>query len=375
MHGEPEVVSAALTFYEIPTESFGEVSAESDGTARWDSTGMLVVELFAAGEVGLGYSYTTAAAAQVSRELLVPVVIGGHPFDTARAFWAMAATVRNQGWPGVCASAISAFDLALHDLKARLLGTSLTQLLGGARLSVTAYGSGGFTSYSIGQLEKQFGDWAADGMRAVKMKVGTHPEDDLARVRAARAAIGPDVELFVDANGAYERKQALAFAQQFADASVTWFEEPVSSDDLDGLRHLRDRAPGGMRIAAGEYGYTPSYFHAMLSAGAVDVIQADGTRCGGATGFGIAAAQAQGAAIPLSAHTAPAIHASLGAALPNVVNVEYFHDHARIESLFFDGVPQLEHGELIPDRSRPGTGLTLKRGDIDRYLKSGWHSP
>jgi L-alanine-DL-glutamate epimerase-like enolase superfamily enzyme len=375
MHGEVQVVSASLRFYEIPTESFGEVSAESDGTACWDSTGMLLVELSAAGVTGLGYAYTMSAASQVSREILVPVVIGSHPFDTGRAFWAMAAAVRNQGWPGVCASAISAFDLALHDLKARLLETSLTQLLGGARSRVTAYGSGGFTSYSVSQLQKQLGDWAATGMRAVKMKVGTHPEDDLARVRSAREAIGPDIELFVDANGAYERTQALALADQFADLGVTWFEEPVSSDDLEGLRLLRDRAPGGMRIAAGEYGYTPSYFHAMLAAGAVDTIQADGTRCGGATGFGIAAAQAQGAGIPLSAHTAPAIHASLAAALPNVVNVEYFHDHARIESLFFDGLPHLENGELIPDHDRPGTGLILKPGDVDRYLTSGWHSP
>jgi len=374
MESDAHVVSVAISFYEIPTASFGKTSAETDGTARWDSTGMLLVELTAAGTTGFGYAYTTEAAVEVGRATLVPVVLGVHPFDTSRAFWGMAGAVRNLGWPGVSASAISAFDLALHDLKGRLLQTSLTQLLGGARPSVMAYGSGGFTSYSESQLQKQLGDWAADGMRAVKMKIGTAPGDDVSRVRAAREAIGPDVELFVDANGAYERKQALDFAERFAEFGVTWFEEPVSSDDLEGLRLLRDRGPAGMRIAAGEYGYTPSYFHAMLAAGAVDTIQADSTRCGGATGFMIAAALAQGAAIPLSAHTAPAIHASLGAALPNVINVEYFHDHARIESLFFEGVPRLEAGELVPDRDRPGTGLILKRGDTDRYRTSHWQS-
>ena len=117
------------------------------------------------------------------------------------------------------------------------------------------------------------------------MKIGRHPADDLGRVRAAREAIGPDAELFVDANGAYSRKQALAQAERFAELGVTWFEEPVSSDDLDGLRLIRDRGPAGMDIAAGEYGYDLFYFRRMLDAGAVDVLQADATRCGGITGF------------------------------------------------------------------------------------------
>jgi L-alanine-DL-glutamate epimerase-like enolase superfamily enzyme len=206
------------------------------------------------------------------------------------------------------------------------------------------------------------------------MKIGTDPDADLARVSAARDAIGPDVELFADANGAYERKQALWFADRFAERGVTWFEEPVSSDDLPGLHLLRDRGPGGVRIAAGEYGYTPAYFHAMLSAGAVDVIQADATRCGGVTGFLLAVAQAQGAGIPASSHTAPAIHASLGAALPNVINAEYFHDHVLVERTLFDGLPSLRDGELVPDRDRPGHGLVLREADAELYLTSTWRS-
>src|SRR6185437_8604560 len=109
----------------------------------------------------------------------------------------------------------------------------------------------------------------------VKMKIGRDPSGDVDRVRAARDAIGPDTELFVDANGAYSRKQALAQSEKFAEVNVRWFEEPVPSDDLAGLRLLRDRAPAVMETAAGEYGYDLGYFRRMLEAGAVDVLQAD----------------------------------------------------------------------------------------------------
>src|SRR5262249_37796349 len=142
----------------------------------------------------------------------------------------------------------------------------------------------------------------------VKMKIGTHPADDGDRVRAARAAIGPEVELFVDANGAYSRQQALAFAKVFTDYGVSWFEEPVSSGDLEGLRLLRDRARVGIDITAGEYGYDLFYFRRMLDAGAVDILQADATRCAGITGFLRVGALCEARPLPLSAHCGPSLH-------------------------------------------------------------------
>ena len=362
------VVHLDAASYVVPTESFGETVAESDGTARWDSTGVIVVELEAAGQRGLGYAYGAPAALEIIRSTLAECVLGTDASDSTGTYWAMARALRNIGWGGVTATALSAMDVAMHDLRARILDVSLVRLLGGAQEAIEAYGSGGFTSYSIPQLQQQLGGWAADGFRAVKMKVGTHPGSDLERVRAARDAIGDDVELFVDANGAYERAQALRFAEQYADLRVTWFEEPVSSDDLDGLRLLRDRAPGGMRIAAGEYGYTPPYFARMLAAGAVHVLQADATRCGGPTGFLLAAALAVSTGVPSSAHTAPAIHASVACAAEGVINVEYFHDHARIERMFFDGGVAVAEGLLRPDRSAPGLGLTFRRTDAEPYL-------
>jgi L-alanine-DL-glutamate epimerase-like enolase superfamily enzyme len=262
--------------------------------------------------------------------------------------------------------AIAAVDNALWDLKSKLLGVAVVDLLGAARDGVPIYGSGGFTSYTVAQLAGQLGGWARDGIAMVKMKVGRDAAADPARVHAAREAIG-DAALFVDANGGYGRKQALALAQRFAEDGVTWFEEPVSSDDLAGLELLRDRMPPGMDVTAGEYGYDIGYFRAMLAAGAVDVLQADATRCAGITGFMRVAALCQAFQVPLSSHCAPALHVHACCAATPVRHLEYFFDHARIEGMLFDGAPRPRDGCLFPDRTRPGLGLELKRADAARY--------
>ena len=148
---------------------------------------------------------------------------------------------------------------------------------------------------------------------------------------------------------------------------MRWFEEPVSSDDLAGLRLIRDRAPAGMDIAAGEYGYMLPYFEAMLAAGAVDCLQADVTRCEGITGFMRVAALCQARSLELSAHCGPAIHLHPCCAAPSLRHLEYFHDHVRVERLLFDGVPEPVAGTLAPDLSRPGNGLELKTADAAPY--------
>ena len=264
--------------------------------------------------------------------------------------------------------AIAAVDVALWDLKARVLGLPLCKLLGMARARVPVYGSGGFTAYSAQRLSEQLGAWVDQGIPRVKIKVGSEPDKDPARVLLAREVIGPRAELFVDANGAYTRKQALALAERFRDqAQVSWFEEPVSSDDLEGLRLLRDRAPAGMAIAAGEYGYDAGYFRRMLEAGAVDVLQADVTRCGGITELLRVGALCRAHGLPLSLHCGPSIHLHPATALENFAHLEYFHDHVRIEGMLFDGVVDPVEGALAPDLDRPGIGLELKRGEAERY--------
>ena len=279
--------------------------------------------------------------------------------------------IRNLGRPGISSIAIAAVDNALWDLKARLLGVPLVTLLGQSKKAVPIYGSGGFTSYSTSELAGQLQAWVADGISAVKMKIGSCPDADLDRVRIARNSIGSAAQLLVDANGAYSRKQALEKAERFRDLGVSWFEEPVSSDDLEGLRLLRDRMPAGIEVAAGEYGYDAVYFRRMLEAGAVDVLQADATRCAGVTGFLQAAALCQAYGLPLSAHTAPSLHSHLCCAVVTARNVEYFFDHVRIEAMFFDGAAKAQSGTLRPDLSRPGFGLELKQPDVEKYRVYG----
>lgn len=352
-----------VSAYTIPTDA-----PEADGTYAWNATTLVLVEATAGDTHGIGYTYADTATATLIRDLLAGVVTGRDAMGVPGAWEAMAHAIRNLGRPGIASMAISAVDVALWDLKARLLNLPLVTLLGAVRESVPVYGSGGFTSYSLGQLQKQLSGWVEQGIPRVKMKIGTHPEDDLTRVRAAREAIGPEAQLFVDANGAYSRKQALGQAQVFRDeCGVSWFEEPVSSDDLEGLQLIRDRGPGGMDIAAGEYGYDLWYFRRMLEAGAVDVLQADGSRCAGITGFLRVATLTEAWSLPLSAHCAPSLHVHPCCAVPLLRPIEYFHDHARIEQMLFDGALTPVEGELRPDLSRPGLGIEFRRQDAARY--------
>jgi L-alanine-DL-glutamate epimerase-like enolase superfamily enzyme len=359
----PTITVARLetSAYRIPTDR-----PEADGTFSWDSTTMLLVEAVAdSGQRGLGFSYCAAAAAGVAQDLLAPAVVG-HPVDDVGPAWeAMVRAVRNVGRAGIAATAIAAVDVALWDLKAHCAGLSLFRLLGAYRQEVPIYGSGGFTSYTDAELAEQLGGWVAQGIPRVKIKVGRHPLADPHRLEVSRAAIGDDTELFADANGAFHAAEALAWAQRYAEHGVVWFEEPVSSDDKTGLRLVRDRAPAGMAIAAGEYASTLADFVPLAEV--VHVLQADATRCGGVSGFVRAAGLAQAGQLPFSAHCCPSIHAHAGCAAEALVHLEYFHDHARIEGMLFDGVLEPDGGALVPDLSRPGLGLELREDVFTRY--------
>ena len=354
-----------VSVYRIPTDR-----PEADDTFAGDSTTLVLVEAAAAsGERGMGFSYAAAAAATVIQETLAQAICGCEAEGVGVSWERMVRSVRNAGRPGIAATAISAVDIALWDLKARCAGVALFTVLGPVREAVPNYGSGGLTSYTVAELAEQLGGWVGLGIPCVKMKIGTDwgtkPEVDVERVRVARRAIGHEAELFVDANGAYTVKQAIGLALQFADEGVTYFEEPVSSDQLDQLAFIRGQIP--QDVVAGEYGYDPWYFRDMLRAGAVDIMQADATRCLGISGWLEAARLAHSFAVPFSAHCGPTIHAQAGCAAPQLAHVEYFHDHARIEQLIFEGAPEPDGGVLRPGPRRPGLGLELKRGDAERW--------
>jgi L-alanine-DL-glutamate epimerase-like enolase superfamily enzyme len=366
MPDQLKIEKVSVSAFTVPTRS-----PESDGTLEWDATTLVLVHVQAGGKTGIGYSYADAATAQLIEKTLAPKIEGLDALATGAAWRTMVQAIRNLGRPGICSMAIAAVDNALWDLKGKCLNVSVAALLGLVRPEIMAYGSGGFTSYTNKELVDQLMGWAHEGLHAVKMKIGRDATADVARVKLVREAIGPGVALFVDANGAYTRKQAMVQARRFAESGVAWFEEPVSSDDLEGLRLLRNQGPEGMAIAAGEYGYDALYFRRMLSAQAVDVQQADATRCAGITGFMQADALCDSHSVPLSAHCAPSIHAHACCAAQRAIHTEYFFDHIRIEKMAFEGAIEAKAGALRPDLSQPGFGLVWKERDMAGFQVFG----
>jgi L-alanine-DL-glutamate epimerase-like enolase superfamily enzyme len=362
----PVVERLESAVFTIPTDA-----PEADGTLSWGSTTLVLATVRCGDVSGLGYTYAPAATARAVDDLLAGVVTGSPALDVPRLNEAMHRAVRNAGLPGVAAQAIAAVDIALWDLKARLLGLPLVRLLGAACDAVPVYGSGGFTTYDDQRQERQLRGWVEEeGIPRVKIKIaeswGRREDRDRRRVARARACIGDSTDLFVDANGGYGAKQAVRMGRELADEGVTWFEEPVSSDHLTTLAVIRDRLTS--EVAAGEYGYTLPYFEHMLAAGAVDCLQADVTRCGGITVWLRAAALAQARGIDVSGHCAPHAHAHVAAAVPNLRHLEWFHDHVRIERILFDGVLDATGGTIAPGADgTPGLGLTLNTERAQPY--------
>ena len=356
------IEAVGVRAYKIPTDG-----RESDGTLEWDSTTLVYVELLSGNLTGVGYTYADAATAKLIATVLADVVVGKDGMQTALRWGEMCAAIRNLGRDGIASMAIAAVDIALWDLKGKAFGLPVCTLLGQARESVPIYGSGGFTSYTVERLCEQLQGWVRQGIPRVKMKVGRDPRMDIERVAAARAAIGDGAELFVDANGAYSRKQALDQARRFAEARVSWYEEPVYHQDFEGLRQTRDSAPACMEVASGEYGYGLYHFARMLDAQTVDVLQADATRCAGISGLLAVDGLCQTKMLPLSTHCAPYAHLHAASACKQLRHMEYFFDHVRIERMLFDGADEPIDGALRPDTSRPGIGLELRRSDAERY--------
>ncbi|OEU99729.1 mandelate racemase [Streptomyces qinglanensis] len=364
-HADPLVERVETAVYTVPTDA-----PEGDGTLAWSSTTLVLARVHSGATAGIGFTYGAAATAQVIEEVLADQVSGKPAWDVPTAHEAMHRAVRNAGRPGLVAGALSAVDIALWDLKARLAGLSMGELLGRCWQQVPVYGSGGFTPYTARRQESQLREWVEErDIPRVKIKIGENwgqeEHRDLERVARARESIG-DAELYVDANGAYSAKQAIRLAPRLADRGVTWFEEPVSSDDLAGLARVRRAVTTD--VAAGEYGYTLPYFWHMISSGAVDCLQADVTRCGGITGWLRAAASAHAANLQISGHCAPHLHAHAAASVPNVRHLEWFHDHVRIEQLLFEGTLDPHGGVVCPGASdAPGLGLALRADVADRY--------
>jgi L-alanine-DL-glutamate epimerase-like enolase superfamily enzyme len=354
-------MTTAVTAVRTAVFRFPTPTPEADGTFAWDATTAVTVEVDAGGQTGLGWTYSSPAAATLIDGELAKALDGRDASDVPGAWTAMHRAGRNLGTRGLFAQALSAVDIALWDLKARLLDLPLADLFGRMRDRVPVYGSGGFTTFDDAQLTEQVEGWQAAGCTAMKIKIGeswgTRVERDLERISRLRELAGDDAELMVDANGGYSPGQARRVGAVLDELGVVWFEEPVSSDDVPALELLR----GVLRcdIAAGEY--VSDVRDASRLIPGVDCLQLDATRCGGYTGWLRCAALAQAAGLQVSGHCAPALHAPVASSVPRLRHVEWFADHARLEPLLADGVPPVVDGAMIPG-SAPGHGMTLSAG-------------
>ncbi|HJQ44545.1 MAG TPA: enolase C-terminal domain-like protein [Jatrophihabitantaceae bacterium] len=350
----------AIDEVEVSVRDFPTPKPEADGTLQWTKTTAVCVTLRAGGEAGLGWTYSSSAAAQVVMGELRDAITGMSALDVGRGFSTMRRACRNIGTRGLVMHAISAVDIAWWDLKARLLGASLCDLLGRQRDAVPVYGSGGFVTMTDSELATEVEHWSELGCTAMKIKIGegwgSCVERDLTRTMRLRALAGDGVALMVDANGGYSRGQARRVGKRLDELGVAWFEEPVTSDDTEGLRALRDAL--SCDVAAGEYATDEAEINSLLPV--VDCMQLDVTRCGGYTGWLRGSTLAAAARMDVSAHCAPALHACVAASIPNLRHVELFADHERIERELVDGVPDVVGGALVLDTHVRGHGMQLR---------------
>jgi L-alanine-DL-glutamate epimerase-like enolase superfamily enzyme len=356
----PPLTGAQTAVYRFPTPE-----PEADGTLRWHATTAVTVTLEAGGHSGLGWTYSSPAAATLVHDTLAAAVHDRDAFDIAGGWQAMHRACRNFGTKGLAMQAISAVDIAWWDLKARLLAVPLAALFGTCRSDVPIYGSGGFTTLTDVELEDQINWWHSVGCTAMKIKIGeswgNNIARDLARVGQLRTFAGDGVHLMADANGAYTPGQARRVGAALDELGVVWFEEPVSNDDITGLATVR--AALNCDVTAGEYAADVYDIDALLPV--VDCLQLDVTRCGGYTGWLRGAALAQAHNIQVSGHCAPALHVPVALAIPHLRHVEWFADHARLEPLLVDGTPDVHDGALHLNSDCTGHGMTLSRQSAD----------
>jgi L-alanine-DL-glutamate epimerase-like enolase superfamily enzyme len=271
--------------------------------------------------------------------------------------------------------AISILDCALWDLNARAAKLPLYKYLGAAvERTVPAYASGGY--YLDGKTPKKLGQEMAGyvkaGFRAVKMKVGRlSPKEEEARVKAAREAIGPDVELMLDANNAWrDLPSAMRYMERFELYDPYWIEEPFFPDDIE--NHARLAKLTRVTVATGEIGTGRWHFKEILDKGAAQILQTDALVCGGVSEWRKIAATAASYGVTVCPHWFHDLHAQLVAATPNARYVEYFPDDQVLNfRRLIDRQLKVEGGALVLPAS-PGLGFAFDERAVSRYaLKDG----
>ena len=286
--------------------------------------GMTLVKIITdAGVTGIGNGYAKPVI-RTAIEQFRQLLIGEDPLNVER-IWQKMYSPKAVGRRGLTTQAISAIDIGLWDLRAKVAGMPAYKLLGGFRDRVPVYIAGGYYAAGKGvrELQTEMESYVARGARAIKIKVAGLPiAEDVARVRAAREAIGADVKLMVDANCGYRAFEAIQFARQVEQYDIYWFEEPVGADDYEGMRRVAEMTP--IPIAAGENEYTKYGFRDLIACKGASIITPDAKICGGITEFMKIAALTQAHDLAVSPHGSQEVHTHLAAAIPNAILIEYF---------------------------------------------------
>ncbi|UCF90969.1 MAG: mandelate racemase/muconate lactonizing enzyme family protein [Desulfobacterales bacterium] len=367
-----KIVSVEATPLEAPLAKF---VARARQTVPLKARRCLVVKITTdEGLVGYGEGLTPVApqpAAAVVREVLTPFLIGRDPLDSEPLWEKLYATNKSRGYTrGYQMIAISAVDIALWDLKGKILGQPVYRLLGGTFWDrIPVYATGLMMEGDTAAIVNLAHQYYAQGFRAMKLKIGQNARQEIETVRALRQTFGSDLKIMVDANGAYDPPTAIKIGRRLEELDVYWFEEPVTPEDVIGLTRVREHL--NMYIAAGECEYTKFGFRELLLKNAVDICQPDVARAGGITECKKIAALAQAFNLYYAPHAwggviciAATLH--LAASLPNLLVCEFdrvpnpLRDELPVEPLDFrDGFLHL------PDRA--GLGVTPNEEIMRRY--------
>ena len=339
-----------------------------NSTVAFSRGGMTLVRIETdAGITGFGPSYSKPVINLAIAELGAKL-IGADPLDNEK-LWAAMWVPKAVGRRGLTTQAISAIDIALWDVKAKVAGLPLWKLLGGFRERVPAYVAGGYYAKdkTIRDLQAEMAGYAEQGVQAVKMKVGgAAPAEDVRRVRAVRETIGPDCRLMIDANCAYRAFEAVQFARQVEDQDVFWFEEPVGADDYRGYRRVAETT--SIPLAAGENEYTRYGFRDLIAVDAVSILQPRREVCGGITEYLKIAALAQAHDFAISPHGSQEVHAHLSAALPNTQFLEFYP--AEFDFMFgrrYHHSLALNGDGTVSLPDLPGLGAEPDYANLDEY--------
>lgn len=326
------------------------------------------------GVEGIGFCYVGSAGGELMRvaveQLLAPVLKGRDSYGVEGLWQAMYQESLLQGRAGTVMRAISVLDTALWDLNARTHGVPLHKYLGAVELeTVPAYASGGY--YLDGKTPEKLGEEMASyveaGFRAVKMKAGRlSPVEEEARVRAAREAIGPDVELMIDINnGWHDMTEALQFVRRFEAYDPYFIEEPFSPDDVD--NHARLASATRVPIATGEIGYGRWYHKELLDKQAASILQTDALVCGGISEWRRIAATAASYGVVVCPHWFHDVHAPLVAATPNARYVEFFRDDQVLNfRRLIDRQLTHKNGRIVLHQE-PGLGFNFDETQVAKY--------